>query len=137
MKKLIGFVALALAFAGCSSVTEIYSVSSPTTLTDDGERPVAEVTIKNISYKIFGCIPFSSGKTWKGECAFADRDRRNTVWFEDLCSPDDNILALKAALKHVGSNKVENLVERKESWSVWSLWIFWQTIETTSCTVLK
>ena len=137
MKKVIGFAALAFVLAGCSSVIEIHNIKSPLTLTDDGARPIAEVTVKNVSYEIFGCIPLSSGKTWKGECAFADRDGRNTVWFENQCSPDDNIIALKAALKTVGSNKVDNLVERTESWAAWSLWIFWQTIETTSCTVLK
>ena len=136
MKKVVASLAIALVLAGCSSVTEIALVKTGP-LTDDGAQPIAEVTVKNISYELFGCLPICSGKTWKGECRFANRDSRNTVWFENQCSPDDNILALKAALKEVGSNKVANLVERSEFWSFWSLWIVWQSIETTSCTVLK
>ena len=126
----------ALAFAGCSSLTEIAKVST-VAKTDDGETPVAAVTVKNVSYSLFGCLPISSGTTWKGECAFENRPSRNTVWFEDKCTPDENLASMKAALKEVGSNKVMNLVERTETWSAWSLWIIRQTVETTGCTVLK
>lgn len=134
MKKLMAVVALAL--AGCSSITEIAKISTPVR-TDDGETPIASVTVKNVSYSLFGCLPISSGATWQGECPFKDRASRNTVWFENRCTPDENLASLKAALKEVGSNKVMNLVERSESWSGWSLWIIRQSLETTSCTVLK
>lgn len=127
---------IALAGAGCSSMTEIAKISSPAK-TDDGATPVAAVTVKNVSYRLFGCLPISSGVTWQGECAYEDRSGRNTVWFEDRCSPDENLASLKAALKVVGSNKVMNLTERTETWSAWSLWLVRQTLETTSCTVLK
>lgn len=136
MKKTIGFAVMAFAFAGCSSITEIARINS-NTLTDDGVQPIAEITVKNIGYSLFGCIPISSGETWKGQCAYGSRDERNTVWFENRCTPEENIASLKAALKEVGSNKVQNLVERSERWSAWSLWIIWQSLETTTCTVLR
>jgi len=136
MRKLFGFGMLALALAGCSSITDISKVTSPTR-TDDGAQPIAAITIQNVSYSLFGVLPIASGTTWKGECPYAERPERNTEWFADNVSPEENIASLKAALKEVGSNKVMNLVEMSESWSSWSLWIVWQNFETTTCTVLK
>lgn len=133
MKKLIALAALA--FAGCSSMTEISKISTAAK-TDDGAAPIASVSVKNVSYSLFGCLPIASGCTWKGECPYAQRPSRNTVWFENLCTPDENLASMKAALKELGSDKVMNLVERSESESLWSLWIIRQSIETTSCTVL-
>ena len=137
MKKAIGFAALALVFAGCSSITDVTRINSRDVRTDDGAQPIAEVAIHNVSYRLFGCIPISSGEVWKGQCKYADRDERNTVWFEDKCTPEENLAALKAVLKEVGSDRVQNLVERTQTWSGWSLGIFRQTKETTTCTVLK
>ena len=137
MKKVIGFAALALVFAGCSSITDVARVDSKAVRTDDGAQPIAEVAIHNVSYRLFGLIPISSGEVWKGQCKYAERDGRNTVWFEDKCTPGENLAALKAVLKEVGSNKVQNLVERTQTCSGWSLGICRQTKETTTCTVLK
>ena len=137
MKEVICSVALALVFAGCSSITDINRIDSRDVRTDDGAQPVAEVAIHNVSYRLFGLIPISSGEVWKGRCRYANRDGRNTVWFEDKCTPEENLAALKAVLKEVGSNKVQNLVERTQTWSGWSLGIIRQTKETTTCTVLK
>ena len=137
MKKIIGFAALTLVFAGCSSITDVARINSEAVKADDGEQPIAEVAIHNVSYRLFGLIPISSGETWKGQCGYANRDERNTVWFEDRCTPEENLAALKAVLKDVGSNKVRNLVERTQTWSGWSLGICRQTKETTTCTVLK
>lgn len=134
MRKLLAIVAVAC--AGCSSLTEIANVST-VAKTDDVETPIATISVKNVSYSLFGCLPISSGCTWKGECPFGNRPSRNTVWFEDKCTPAENLASMKAALKEVGSNKVMNLVERTETWSAWSLWVVRQTIETTGCTVLQ
>jgi len=136
MKKTLTFGLLALALAGCSAVTDISKITTPARV-DDGAKPVAAITVQNISYLLFGCIPLESGTTWKGECAYEDRPDYNAEFFTDNVSPEDNIVSLKAALKVVGSNKVDNLVERSECWSAWSLWILWQRMETTTCTVLK
>lgn len=134
MRKLLAVVAVVC--AGCSSLTEIAKVST-VAKTDDAETPIATVSVKNVSYSLFGCLPISSGRTWKGECPYAKRASRNTVWFEDRCTPEENLASMKAALKEIGSNRVMNLVERTETWSAWSLWLVRQTIETTGCTVLK
>lgn len=136
MKRIFGALAVVLVLTGCSSVSDIARVTT-VAATDDGAKPIAAVTVKNISYSLFGCIPLRSGRTWKGECAFADRPSWNAEWFCDNVSPEDNLLALKALLKEVGSNKVANLVERSESWCAWSLWIIHQRMETSSCTVLE
>lgn len=134
MRKMLALAALA--FAGCSSMTEIAKVST-VAKTDDGATPIAAVTVKNVSYQLFGCLPISSGNTWKGECPFGNRPSRNTVWFENKCTPAENLASMKAALKQVGSNKVMNLVERTETWSAWSFWLVRKTVETTECTVLQ
>jgi len=136
MKKVFGIGMLALGLAGCSSITQITGITSPTK-TDDGETPIASITVQNVSYSLFGVLPIASGTTWKGECPYAVRPERNVTWFENRVTPEENLASLKAALKEVGSNKVVNLVEMSESWSSWSLWIVWQNFETTTCTVLK
>lgn len=129
------FALLAAVLAGCSSYTVIGKVNSPCK-TDDGVTPVAAVEVFNISYKLFGVLPISSGDTWKSG-PYAERDLWNTTWFEDRATIDENLASVRQALKEVGSNKVVNLVNDTDSWSFWSCFFVKRTVVKTTCTVVK
>lgn len=129
------FALLAAVLSGCSSYTVIGKVNSPCK-TDDGVTPVAAVEVFNISYKLFGVLPISSGDTWKSG-PYAERDLWNTTWFEDRATIDENLASVHQALKEVGSNKVVNLVNDTDSWSFWSCFLVKRTVVKTTCTVVK
>ena len=133
---LFAFLAfLASLLAGCSSYTVIGKVNSPCK-TDDGVTPIAGIEVFNISYKLFGVLPISSGDTWK-EGSYANRDQWNTTWFEDKATIDENLASVRHALKEIGSNKVVNLVNDTDSWSFWSCFFVKRTVVKTTCTVVK
>ena len=134
MKK-IAFVSLvATLFTGCCSYTDIGNLR-PGATADDGEKAVATVTVFNISYSIFGVLPFESGTTWK-EGPYKDRDSWNWTFFTDRCTLDENLASVRAACKEVGSNKIMNLVTDTDSWSFWSLFIIRRKVMKSTCTVI-
>ena len=117
MKKLAFVSLVATLFAGCCSYTDI-GYLRPGATADDGEKAVATVTVFNISYSIFGLIPFESGTTWK-EGPYKDRSEWNWTFFTDRCTLD------------------ENLVTDSDSWRFWSLFIIKRKVMKSSCTILK
>lgn len=135
MKRILLFLGVMALAAGCSSYTDIGRVSVPFKA-DDGETPVATITVANVSYSLFGVLPIESGTTWK-EGPYAERPAWNGVWFEDRCTIDENLASLKAALGEVGSSRVMNLVTDSDSWRFWSLFLIKRTVIKSSCTVLK
>ena len=62
MKKLVYGIAL-LAFAGCSSYSEIARWDSAMPI-NDREVPVASFVTQNFSYQLLGFIPLASGVPW-------------------------------------------------------------------------
>ena len=135
MKKL-AFVSLAAAlFAGCCSYTDIGHLR-PDATADDGEAAIATVTVYNISYSIFGLLPFESGTTWK-EGPYKDREDWNWTFFSDRCTLDENLASIRAACKEVGSDRIENLVTDSDSWRFWSLFVIKRKVMKSSCTILK
>ena len=135
MKKPLLLPLLAAALAGCCSYTDIGRVKEPL-LTDDGETPLATVTVFNISYSLFGLLPIESGTTWK-DGPYDQRDSWNATWFEDRCTLDENLASVKAAMKEIGSNRVLNLTTESDSWRFWSLYIIKRKIMKSACTILK
>lgn len=135
MKKLALVSLVATLFAGCCSYTDIGHLKSGATA-DDGEKAVATVTVFNVSYSIFGILPFESGTTWK-EGPYKDRASWNWTFFEDRCTLDENLASIRAACKEVGSNRIENLVTDSDSWRFWSLFIIKRKVMKSSCTILK
>lgn len=134
MKRLLPPVLAAL-FAGCCACTEI-GRPAVSVRADDGETLVADVTVRNISYSLFGLFPIESGVTWKSG-SHADRDWWNAVWFEDRCTLDENLASVRAALGEIGSNRTQNLVTESDSWRFWSLFIVKRKVMKSSCSVLK
>ena len=135
MKKLAFVSLVATLFAGCCSYTDI-GYLKPVATADDGEKAVATVTVLNVSYSIFGLIPFESGTTWK-EGPYKDRSGWNWTFFTDRCTLDENLASIRAACKEVGSNRIENLVTDSDSWRFWSLFIIKRKVMKSSCTILK
>jgi hypothetical protein len=135
MKRLALVSLLAALFAGCCSHTDIGRLRAGATA-DDGEKAVATVTVFNVSYSIFGILPFESGTTWK-EGPYKDRESWNWTFFEDRCTLDENLASIRAACKEVGSSRIENLVTDSDSWRFWSLFIVKRKVMKSSCTILK
>lgn len=135
MKRLALVSLLAALFAGCCSHTDIGRLRAGATA-DDGEKAVATVTVFNVSYSIFGILPFESGTTWK-EGPYKDREIWNWTFFEDRCTLDENLASIRAACKEVGSSRIENLVTDSDSWRFWSLFIVKRKVMKSSCTILK
>ena len=135
MKKLAFVLLVATLFAGCCSYTDIGHLR-PGATADDGEKAVATVTVFNISYSIFGVLPFESGTTWK-EGPYKDRSEWNWTFFTDRCTLDENLASIRAACKEVGSSRIENLVTDSDSWRFWSMFIIKRKVMKSSCTILK
>ena len=135
MKKVLAVSLFAAVLSGCCSVTEIGRFKGEVK-TDDGETPVASVSVFNISYSLFGVLPFESGTTWKGAPG-ETRNGWNAAWFTDNCTTDENIASLRAALREIGSDRVANLVTDTDSWMFWSLYILRRRVVKTTCVVLK
>lgn len=134
MKHFLLAPAFAVLLAGCSSVTEIgYLPKGCRTM--DGETQLATVSVRNISYSLFGVFPIECGTTWKSG-PYAERKKCNMSWFSDKCTVDENLASIKAALGEVGSDRVENLVTDVDSWGFWSLYLVRRKIIKTSCVVL-
>ena len=135
MKKLAWTFLAAALCAGCSSYTNIGHLR-PGATADDGEKAIATVTVFNVSYSIFGLIPFESGTTWK-EGPYKDRSNWNWTFFKDGCTLDENLASIRAACKEVGSDRIENLVTDSDSWSFWRLFVIKRKVMKSSCTILR
>ena len=134
MKKAFAFALFAALFAGCCSTTNVIR-PSVSVRSDDGVKPVATVSVFNVSYSLFGVLPIESGETWKG-LPDTSKDGWNWTWFEDRCTLDENLASVRAACKEVGSNKIMNLVTDTDSWSFWSLFIIRRKVMKSTCTVI-
>ncbi len=126
----------ALAFAGCSSYSEIAKWNSPITINDD-EVPVASFVTQNFSYKILGCIPFCSGRPWtEGSGDEGIEDRYNVVFFSDEATLDNNLVSLNHALDVAGSHRITQLKTTEDDSYAWSLFLVKRHEIRTQCLIL-
>jgi len=133
MKKLF-YMAAFLAFAGCSSYSEIARWNSDT-LTNDGEKPVASFITQNFSYQILGLIPICTGLPWtEGDEDFMDD--YNVRWFADEATVDNNLVSLRHALDRVGSHRISHLQTTVDNDFFWSLCIVNRHEVRTQCMIL-
>ena len=101
MKSTLAIAILALAFAGCSSYSEIARWNSSTPV-NNGEVPVATFLTQNFSYQLLWVIPICTGLPWtegRGEVV----DDFDVRFFADEATIDNNIKSMKHALDLVGS----------------------------------
>ena len=134
MKKLMYVFAL-LAFAGCSSYSEIARWESSMPI-NDGEVPVASFVTQNFSYQLLGFIPLCSGVPWtKGDSDICDEF--NVSLFSDKATVDNNMVSLRHALDRVGSHRITQLRTCEKDDSDWSLFLINRHEVRTSCLILK
>lgn len=132
--KRICLALAALAFAGCSSYSEIARWDS-TVDSDDGVRPVASFITQNFSYQLLFCIPLCTGLPWT-EGDEDVMDDFNVKLFKDEATVDNNLVSLKHALDLVGSHKVMQLHTSIDDDCVWSLFLINRHEVRTQCLII-
>ena len=133
MKKIFCGIAL-LAFAGCSSYSEIARWESAMPI-NDGEVPLASFLTQNFSYQLFGFIPLCSGVPWtEGDGDICDRFA--VSMFSDKATLDNNMVSLRHALDRVGSRRVTQLRTTEKDDCNWSLFLVNRHEVRTSCIIL-
>lgn len=132
--KRICLALAALAFAGCSSYSEIARWDSMVE-SDDGVRPVASFITQNFSYQLLFCIPICTGLPWT-EGDEDVMDDFNVKLFKDEATVDNNLVSLKHALDLVGSHKVMQLHTSIDDDCVWSLFLINRHEVRTQCLII-
>ena len=135
MRKLLYAVAI-LAFAGCSSYSEIARWNSDA-LTNDGEKPAASFLTQNFSYQLCGVIPLCTGLPWT-EGDEDIKDEFNVRFFADEATIDNNLISLRHALDRVGgSRRVTQLHTKVDNDYFWSLFIVNRHEVRRQCLILQ
>ena len=133
MKIAFLFVMVALLLVGCSSYSEIARWNSPVAI-NNGEVPLATFATQNVSYRLFGLIPISTGLPWTSGDGDVMYDF-NVRMFADEATQENNFVSLKHALDRVGSHRISHLqVSEKDDWS---LIIMKCHIVNTKCIILN
>lgn len=121
---------------GCTSYVEFEVVDYPTVALDHGVKPLTVFEAANVSYQFFGVIPFTTGVQWS-EGPFSEFSDTKIHFFSDEATIDNNLTALKCALKEVGSDRIMNLVTTIQDNSMWSLFVINRHIVKTTCVILE
>ena len=127
--------ALALAFAGCSSYSEVARWNSNIPI-NDGEVPAATFLTQNFSYQLLGFIPLVTGRPWtQGTDEVVDDF--NVKFFADEATLDNNLVSLRHALDVVGSRRITQLRTIEDDSAMWSLLLIKRHEVRTQCIILK
>jgi len=121
------------ALAGCCSYSRLDRAVSG--VKSDSGTPVASYSVVNISYKLLGIVPLTTGTTWK-EGVYSD-DIGGLAIFSDTCNLDDNLASVRHACKVAGARDVSNLVGRYDTYWAWSLCLVKKSVVKTSCLLVK
>ena len=127
--------AFALAFAGCSSYSEIARWRSTTTV-NDGAVPLATFLTQNFSYKLLWCVPLCTGLPWT-EGIEDGMDDFNIRLFADEATIDNNLVSLNHALDLVGSRRITHMKVTEDDSSAWSLFLVNRHEVRTQCMILR
>ena len=135
MKNTLAITILALAFAGCSSYSEIARWDSSTPI-NDGEVPVATFLTQNFSYQLLWVFPLCTGCPWT-EGTEDVVDEYNVKLFDDEATIDGNLKSLQHALDLTGSRRITQLESFEDDSKAWSLFIINRHEVRTKCIILK
>ena len=135
MKNYLAIAILSLAFAGCSSYSEIARWNSSTTI-NDGEVPVATFLTQNFSYQLLWVVPLCTGLPWT-EGTEDVVDEYNVSLFCDEATIDNNLKSLKHALDITGSRRITQLETFEDDSKAWSLFLINRHEVRTKCIILK
>ena len=130
------FVLLLVPFllAGCCSMSDLSERPvAPGVWVDDNARPPASYFFCNHSYKLFGCVPLSTGVTWKG----GEYDDWNVEFIADHCTIDENLASVKAAAAKCGTDRVCSLITTEDTSWLWSLFLVKHTELKTTCVICE
>ena len=130
----IFYAVVLLAFAGCSSYSEIARWNSAAA-SNDGEKPAASFITQNFSYQLFGVIPLCTGRPWT-EGDEDVMDDFNVRFFADEATVDNNLVSLRHALDRVGSRRISHLQTTVDDDFFWSLCIVNRHEVRTQCRIL-
>lgn len=132
--RLLGFLLAPLLLSGCASMSTLSDPPASSGLRiDDNVKPVASYYVCNHSYKLFGCVPLSTGVTWKG----GTMNDFNTKFFADRCTVDENLASVKAAAKERNTDRVCGLITTVDTSWAWSLFLVKHTEIKTSCVLCE
>lgn len=126
-------VAVAAMLAGCCSYSELKRDVGGMKV--DGRTPVASYEVVNVTYKILGLVPFTTGVTWK-EGPYDD-SVGSMALFCDEASLDDNMASVRHACKIVGSDEICDVTGRVDTYWAWSCLLFRKQVFKTSCVIVK
>ena len=134
MKSFVAAALAALAFAGCSSYSEIARWKSDVPV-NDGEVPLASFMTQNFSYQLLWCIPLCTGLPWT-EGNMEEVDDFNVRFFADEATVDNNLVSLRHALDRVGSHRISHLQTTVDNDFFWSLCILNRHEVRTQCLIM-
>jgi len=132
MKNAFGVIAL-MALTGCCSYSQLLRDTGKVAV--DGTTPVATYEVVNVSYKLLGLVPLTTGTTWK-EGPYS-KDVGSVALFEDQCNLDDNLASVRHACQIVGANDLHNLTGRVDDAWAWSLFLIKKRVVKTSCVITR
>ena len=129
--KLIALLVAPLLLSGCASMSTLSDYKTPAGVrVEDNAKPLASYYVCNHSYKLFGCVPLSTGVTWKGG---DDMNGFNTQYFSDHCTIDENLASVKAATAKCGTDRICSLITTEDTSWAWSLFLVKHTELKTTC----
>jgi len=132
--KLFAILLAPLLLSGCASMHTLSDYKTPTSVrVEDNVKPLASFYVCNHAYKLFGCVPLSTGVTWKG----GPVKDFNTVYFEDHCTIDENLASVKAAAKECGTDRVCSLITTVDTSWAWSLFLVKHIEIKTTCVICE
>ena len=138
--KLFALLVAPLLLSGCASMSTLSDYKTPAGVrVEDNVKPLASYNVCNHSYKLFGCVPLSTGVTWKGG---DDYNGFNTVFFSDQCTVDENLASVKAAAAKAAaakckSDRVCSLITTVDTSWAWSLFLVKHTEIKTTCVICE
>ncbi|MBR4251022.1 MAG: hypothetical protein IKQ15_01825 [Kiritimatiellae bacterium] len=131
--KLIAMLLAPFLLAGCASMSTLSENKAASGVrVEDNAKALASYYVVNHSYKLFGCVPLSTGVTWKGG---DDYNGFNTEYFSDRCTVDENLASVKAAAKACKSDRIASLITTVDTSWAWSLFLVKHTEIKTSCVI--
>ena len=132
--KLIALLVAPLLLSGCASMSTLSDYKTPAGVrVEDNAKPLASYYVCNHSYKLFGCVPLSTGVPWQG----GEYDDFNVEYFADHCTIDENLASVKAAAEKCGTDRICGLVTTEDTSWAWSLFLVKHTELKTSCVICE
>ena len=130
--KLFAILVAPLLLSGCASMSTLSNYKTPAGVrVEDNVKPLASYYVCNHSYKLFGCVPLTTGVPWQG----GEYEDWNVEFFADHCTIDENLASVKAAAEKCGTDRVCGLITTEDTSWAWSLFLVKHTELKTSCVI--